>query len=201
MLKIVYVVAPPIDFDLTKMIAKNSYVIGVDSAVDSLIEQGIKIDLAVGDFDSISSLEILKNIKNDQLNKEKDETDTEVALSKAYQLNPDYVYLIGGINGLRVEHFYANTYLLNKFPNLEIKNDQTRIKMLEKGEHVLAFKGYISLFGYPEAKITLEGFKYPLNEHILRFGDVMGISNELNLSRGKIIVDEGRVITFMTKKA
>ncbi|NLK12253.1 MAG: hypothetical protein GX312_01505, partial [Candidatus Phytoplasma sp.] len=68
-------------------------------------------------------------------------------------------------------------------------------------EHMLAFKGYISLFGYPEAKITLEGFKYPLNEHILRFGDVMGISNELNLSRGKIIVDEGRVITFMTKKA
>ncbi|CCV63986.1 Thiamine pyrophosphokinase [Alteracholeplasma palmae J233] len=201
MLKIVYVIAPPIDFDLHKIVTKNSFVIAVDSAVEAVISQNIPIDLAVGDFDSLKDKGLLEGLNVIKLNEEKDDTDTAVALNEAYKKEADYVYLVGGINGDRAEHMIANIFLLEKYPKLEIKNDHMRIKKLPAGSYDLSFKGYISLFGFPSAVLSLEGFKYPLNRYKMDFADPVGISNELNDYKGKITILEGSVIVILSKKA
>src|SRR5690625_4591554 len=71
--------------------------IGADRGALRLIDQGIEIAYAVGDFDSITQIE------NDQIEKaaktylqypsEKDYTDIEIALQKAFELNPTKITL------------------------------------------------------------------------------------------------------------
>ena len=62
------------------------YWIGADSGAIVLLEQGIPIHLALGDFDSVSELEY-EQIKQHTVNikeypSEKDETDLELALNE-----------------------------------------------------------------------------------------------------------------------
>src|SRR5690625_1564074 len=77
--------------------------IGADRGALTLIQRKIAVDYAVGDFDSINQQEKEK-IKHtaayfETYPTEKDKTDIEIALLKAFELKPDKVYLFGVTGG------------------------------------------------------------------------------------------------------
>ena len=76
------------------------YFVGVDRACLRLLELGLPIDLAVGDFDSVSrsELEMIQSATKDCMiaPAEKDDTDTELALKITFQLYPEAEVTIFG---------------------------------------------------------------------------------------------------------
>lgn len=92
--------------------------IGVDRGTLRLLNMGVTPLVAIGDFDSLSADE-LKRVKTAigdirQAIPEKDETDTELAVTvalKEYQYDRLDIY---GATGGRLDHFLANLWLVLK---------------------------------------------------------------------------------------
>ena len=103
------IIASKVPNNIQKLI-NNRLVIAVDSAVSELISRNIKVDIAIGDFDSLSDLSLLNDIKHIKLSTIKDLSDTHYALNYAYDLSDD-VILIGGLEGKRIDHLIANLLL------------------------------------------------------------------------------------------
>ena len=197
------IVTHPTPKDIRKIFQfKNGdVVIAVDQAVLALYKQRIKIDLAVGDFDSLTNQGMLINLNVIRLNPVKDVTDTHQALVEASKMNPEEIFLIGGIGGERIEHFMVHTLFFDEFPSLRIIDDNTEIRMLQEGLHEVETKGYVTYLAYPKAKISLMGFKYPLSEYLLMTYDPLCISNEVVEKKGIIHIHDGRVLEFITQKS
>ena len=77
----VLIIGHDIDFEAFNF--KNKYVIGIDEGAYLALKAGVKLDVAIGDFDSIDQdkLEYLKkNTKVIELSARKNDTDTGAAL-------------------------------------------------------------------------------------------------------------------------
>lgn len=198
----VLVVTHPTPKDIKKIIdiKDSDVIIAVDQAVLALYKQRIKIDLAVGDFDSLNNQGILTQLNVVRLNPIKDVTDTHQALVEATKMNPDEIVLIGGIGGDRIDHFMIHTMFFDEFPNLKMVDDNTTITLLQEGLHEVQTEGYVTYIAYPKAKLSLMGFKYPLQEYLLMTYDPLCISNEVIEEKGITHVLEGRLLQIVTKK-
>ena len=181
-------------------ITQDDYVIAVDQAVANLIDQSIRIDLAVGDFDSLERQALLEGLEVVKLDSVKDVTDTHQALYEAEKRGYQTFLLIGGFGGKRVEHFIANMMHFKRFDDLTMINENSKIYIKKTGKYEIESKDYVSLFAYPEATITLLGFKYPLEGYQLTTFDPLGISNELIKKTGTLMVHQGTVLVVESKK-
>ncbi|MDY0295509.1 MAG: thiamine diphosphokinase [Acholeplasmataceae bacterium] len=196
------IVTHPTPKDIKKIceIRDSDVIIAVDQAVLALYKQRIRIDLAVGDFDSLTNHGMLHQLHVVKLNPVKDVTDTYQALLEASKMNPDEIIMIGGIGGERIEHFMIHTMFFDKFPNLTILDDHSEIKMLGEGMYDLVTDDYVTFIAYPKARISLMGFKYPLSDYLLMTYDPLCISNEVSEEKGNIHIHEGRVLQIVSKK-
>ena len=175
----------------------NEYLVGVDSGLEYLLNIEKKIDLAVGDFDSINP-SVLGKIEEKckkiiKLEKDKNMTDLSFALDYIYN-NMDYdaIEVYGGISG-RIDHFLANINLIIKY-NFSIRDDNHFIFIMKKGKHEIKnFKKYISFFALEDVyDLTLKDFKFELNSYYLSTTDSICVSNEgsgfVEFHKGKLLV-------------
>ncbi|XMB85611.1 thiamine diphosphokinase [Mycoplasmatota bacterium WC44] len=176
----------------------NDYVIAVDFGVEHAINKDIKIDLAVGDFDSVDKT-YLNDLKILELNPIKDETDLYVAIQEAIRLNPEKIVIYGATNG-RFDHYIANIHLLDLY-NIEIVDEVNKIFIKDNKFKLKKRNGYVSFFNYSgNPVISLEGFKYPLNEYHLEYGDSLCVSNEIIDDFGEINIKNGKVLVILSNK-
>lgn len=203
-------ITPPIKASYLKTfdVATFDFIIGVDGGTDEALAAGIKLDLVIGDFDSLKSEDILKEIKHIKLPNRKNETDTLYAIEYVKKEMGYDVTILGGIGGARVEHTFANMMLMYRFNNLVIEDENSTIFKLEKGIHILdnnKYKNYkyLSLFPlYNNTVISLSGLKYNLDNYNLKLGDIRTISNEFDQSNktSQIEVIENSIIVILHKK-
>lgn len=197
----VLVVTYPTPKDIRKFfpLQENDYVIAVDQAVMALYKQRIKIDLAVGDFDSLSNRSMLTQLNVVRLNPVKDVTDAHQALVEASKIEYDELYMLGGIGGERIEHFMVHTMFFAEFPKLIIKDEHSTLYVIEPGVHEIKTDGYVSFFAYPKGVLSLSGFKYDLTQYRLTTYDPLCISNEVP-DKGLVHVHEGKILVVLSKK-
>ncbi len=191
------------NYKINKLDFKDSYVVGIDKGALICLKNNIKMDLAIGDFDSINKndYENLKNSKTKiiKLNEIKDDTDTEYALK--HLKNYDEILILGGITGKRIEHFIAMLNYIKTYTNVILKDDNSIIYSIEKDEFIKKDNEYkyISFFSLlDDTIINLEGFKYNLKNYNLKQHDSLCISNEINSDYG-IIKLKGRILIIKTK--
>lgn len=196
----VYLIVHPVPNNLNQIIKKPAYVIAVDQGLFDAYKQGVFVDLAIGDFDSLSDISLLDKVLYKRLNPVKDITDTEAALQYALSLNPAHTYILGGIGGSRLEHSYANLLLLFDYDNVSIMTSESVVVTYSEGIHNTKFNGFINIFSQNQAVISLTGFKYELDTYKLKMFDRLGISNELKDTEGTINVHSGSVLVVYTKK-
>lgn len=196
------VITYPTPKDIARIIdiQKDDYVIAVDQALDYAMEQHIPIDLVVGDFDSLNNHALLNNIETVQLPVEKDVTDTFQALYEAKKRGYDALYLIGGFRGSRIEHFMVHLMFFNTFDCLRMMNEETTIYLKKEGVYTFSKNCYYSFFPYPEAILSLKGFKYPLDLYQLQLFDPLCISNELQSHQGELTVHQGALLVVESNK-
>lgn len=198
----VLVVTHPTPKDIRKIIPlkDSDVIIAVDQAVLQLYKQRIKIDLAVGDFDSLKNESMLSQLNVIKLNPIKDVTDTHQALVEAKKMMPDELILIGGIGGDRIDHFMIHTMFFDEFEDLKMIDEHTEMCLLKPGVYQVKTKGYVTYVAYPKAVISLHDFKYQLQEYSLNTYDPLCISNEIVGEYGEVIIHEGRVLEIKTLK-
>ncbi|TWT04667.1 thiamine diphosphokinase [Planomicrobium sp. CPCC 101079] len=180
---------------------------GVDAGTVRLLEQGITPSCAVGDFDSVSEKEYeeIERLVPDMVRvaSEKDETDTELALEKAMSIQPETV-VITGVTGGRLDHYMSALHAIysyqQKFPEVQffLVNHQNRIRFLDPGSHLVKRdERYRFISFYPFAEevegLTLESFKYEVQNESVAFGSTRFISNELQ-GEGTVSFTKGSCI-------
>ena len=178
-----------ININFLKYVLKNSdHIICADGAAKYLMDLNIYPDLLIGDLDSINEKTLKwvekNNIKIQRFPVKKDMTDTELAVESALKQNPNKITIIGAI-GSRLDHSLGNIMLLYKIHKLGIDAAVVNeINYITIVSDVLKMKcrigEIISIIpvGGDARGVTLEGLEYPLNDHNIKMGSSLGISNK-----------------------
>jgi thiamine pyrophosphokinase len=191
--------------DLNGFNEVNVIWVGVDRGVYNLIKRNIKPVIAFGDFDSVTAEELIDiEIQVEEMKRfrpEKDETDMELALNWALDQKPEAIRIFGATGG-RLDHLFANVQLMVK-PLMG--GTEVTIFLIDRQNSVMAKgpgsyriekminKKYISFVPVTLhiVDLTLEGFKYPLNNRHISIGSTLCISNELISDYGTFSFSEG----------
>lgn len=183
----------------------DSIKVGIDRGSFLALENNIDLDYAIGDFDSCLDSEkekiYAKVPRIIKLNPIKDDTDTKHAYSLWKEEENVSFVILGGIQGKRIEHFYANLELAMLDKRITLEDDYTIIRMIDSEEIIKnnGFK-YISFFPLEEESyLSLKGFAYDIENHPISKGDGLAISNELKSPEGYIKVNKGRFLMFLSK--
>lgn len=165
---------------------ENEYIIGCDGGINVLNHCKIAYDVAIGDFDSALIDNVAREVETIKFKPEKDESDLELALRHAQVLNPDRIEIYN-VTGNRLDHFYAALNLIKQNPGKVIMYDSNNeIFSSNSNEFLKDDYKYISFFSiYSDTVISLEGFKYNLNNYNLSLMDSLCLSNEI-ISVGKM---------------
>lgn len=190
-------------------------VIVADRGVMAAKELDIIPDYIVGDFDSgdttvveyfKSQFEVYGKPMVRTFNPEKDETDTELAISLALILNPKEIVLLGA-TGTRLDHTMANIELLYRITESGVRAriiDEYNVISIHDKEITLkrdkAFGEYFSLIPFTDSVkgLNIRGAKYEVENYILSSGSSLGVSNEFMKNIVKISFDSGILILFQT---
>lgn len=194
-------------------IQEEDLVIGVDRGAWRLAKNHYRMDLAIGDFDSVSASE-LKKIKTcaqlfEQFPSEKDDTDTELALDWAVTHFPEATIKMYCWNGGRIDHLMSIMYLVyqDRFrpfaEQLQLIDAQHVVQFYKAGQHVLQkltdFQ-YLSIITMtPVDDLTIQGAKYELASTTFDYPRAL-ISNEfiahqtvqVSFSKGLLVVIHSR---------
>ena len=193
--------------DDTKII-ENGLNVGVDRGVEFLLNNELPINIAIGDFDSISEEHFkLMQEKAEEiisLNPVKDASDLDHALDYFISLGYQKFHIYGALNG-RADHHFANIMLLGKYREAEIAfvDENNNISLLLPGVHKIAkenFK-YLSLFALKTAHLTVKGVKYPLNNYKMMRFHAIGVSNEILKETCEVEVHDGLVLVIKSNDA
>ena len=199
------VCAGPID-DFTHLYyaSENEILIGVDKGALTIINKGLELFAAIGDFDSITKDELsIIQEKCDNIisfSDIKDKTDLELAVEYASKFNPKIMIVYNATSG-RLDHFYVGIKLLEKFPNLRIVDENNYLYPLGPGKYHIHKERYYycSFFALEESVITLEGFKYPLTDYRLTPDNQIGVSNEVISDQANINIKSGKLLVIKSK--
>lgn len=186
--------------------------IAVDRGLEMLYELNIVPNHVVGDFDSVSTSILKFYQKNPQIvfhkyNPEKDNTDTDIALKLAIELNSSTITIMGAL-GKRMDHALANIHILKEALEIgipcEILDSYNRIYLVKENTQLVKDKTYGKYISFLPLTttvkgITLKGFQYPLNNASLSVGLSLGISNEIVEDMATIELKEGILIVIESR--
>lgn len=212
-MKIIIVAGGPPEYipDIKANTSESITWVGVDRGVHYLLEQNIIPQKAFGDFDSVTAAELAEMKKKitdlDMFPSEKDETDTELAVDWAMAQNPSSITMFG-VTGGRLDHFLGNVQLLlkgiqNGF-TIEIRDKQNILYLVNPGQYPIKMNKdlpYISFLPITPtvSGITLDGFKYPLKNRNIKWGDTLCISNELDTENGTFSFKDGILMMIRSR--
>ena len=187
------------------------FYVGVDGGCLTLLEQGLPLALAVGDFDSVSEEDFQSIKKNSQEMKtsvaEKNDTDLELAVKAVAERWPQAEVMIYGAFGGRLDHHLASVFLPSDpeiaphMSMLHLLDRQNHLCYRPSGRHVIeAMEGfnYIGFMPAEGARIRIEGAKYPLSEDNYFKKAIYG-SNEFIDQPIVVTVDRGYLIIIYSK--
>lgn len=190
-------------------------VVAADGGATAAEALGLRIDLLVGDGDSLgpAGLErfVRAGVEVERSPVDKDETDTELALLAALRRGADRLTLLGALGGRRLDHELANLWLLGH-PALgrvsaAILDATARVRLLQAPNadgHPARLDlpgrvgALVSLlpFSGDAVGITTEGLRYPLRDELLRLGPARGISNVRLTPTASVTLRAGRLLVI-----
>lgn len=196
---------------IKRWIQPDDLLVGADRGAWYLVKQGYRLELAIGDFDSVTPGELNEISEKSRLLQScdpvnKDLTDTEMAFEWALSERPTEILLLGAL-GTRFDHSLANIHLLikglregisckiiDKYNEISLVRD--RLKLLKNTHY-----SYVSLLpmSLEVYGVTLRGFQYPLHNASLYMGQTRGISNVLRDECGTIEVKEGWLLVIQSR--
>lgn len=181
--------------------AAPAALICADGGARHLTALGMTPTLIVGDMDSLDrdSRQRYASLGVTLIShpREKDQTDTELALREAFGMAPQEIWIWGALGG-RIDHALANLSLLAQGidQGVEVRLIDSWCELfLVTGRMVIEGQAgqTVSLLPFTGevTGVTLSGFEYPLTKAVMTVGHPYGISNVLRTGQGVIEVETG----------
>lgn len=190
---------------LVDRLPRHALVVAADSGLDLARRLGHRVDIAVGDFDSVSPGELdraaAEGVTIERHPVDKDATDLELAIERALAEGADEIVVVGGDEG-RLDHTLGNVLVLasDAFAAatlsavlgravLHVVRDRALLRG-DVGELVtlLATHG-------PASGVSTSGLRYELRDAELAPGSSRGVSNQLLGPEASVEVGAGVVVT------
>jgi thiamine pyrophosphokinase len=179
----------------------GAMVIAADGGVDRALALGLHVDLAIGDFDSVTAGGLAAaeaaGTRIERYPAAKDATDLELALDAAIALAPARILVVGSDGG-RLDHLLGSFLLLadERYAGAEVDAllGATRVFVVRGTRQLVGRPGdLVSLFPVhgTAAGVSTEGLEYPLRSETLPAGTSRGTSNVLTGTEARITVERG----------
>ena len=188
----------------------DDYLVAVDGGLRHLFELGLKPNLVLGDFDSISEDELarcqMKGVEILRYPSQKDQTDLELAVDLALARGFRDIIIACGLGG-RLDHSLGNLALLSR-PDMQgaaLRFDDGFTKVfLTRAELKLACQpgDLVSLLPWHgEARgILTDGLAYPLKQETLLPWQTRGISNVCVGDEFTVSLEVGALLVIHQKR-
>ncbi len=190
---------------LLKLKNQVDYIIGVDGGCGVAYENGIVPDLIIGDFDSLDK-DILdyyraRNIEIITLKEEKDITDGEAGIIEGFKRGCSELLICAPSYYLETDHLLGNIFLLSKYKNCTIINENEIIKILEDGNMILDKSDgvRVSIIPLTKTEVKITGFKYDGTFNVA-IGDSLTLRNEILDQSAIIALQKGRILIIQRFK-
>lgn len=181
-------------------IKSDDFIICADGGYNHALKMGIDIDVLLGDFDSASNFESVKD--RIEYPKRKDFTDGELAVMYATEQGYEDIVLIA-MTGDRFDHTVTDVLLLNKCKNGVVIDDNNEIYLLKDTLCLTGKKGQtvsiIPINGDAEGIVT-EGLEYPLRNETLYFASSRGVSNVMLFDKCTISLKRGMALVIKVER-
>ncbi len=181
----------------------DTYIVCADKGGETAFDYGLTPDILLGDFDSIDS-EVLKRtgLNIMEYPKDKDYTDTELAISYALEKGFEDIVLVNA-TGDRIDHVFSTFMLLYKYrkANITILGNNFEAFIINGNYKILNMKGRtLSIIPLKEKLegVCLEGFKFPLKDRTVYLGDSLCVSNIVLEDEASILLKKGTAIVIIT---
>ena len=213
--------------DMSSAISECEFVIACDKGLEYAQEMGIKVDLALGDFDSFcgSPEEIeCAHCENDENGKgengedggigmkvvrlpaEKDDTDTFFAIKEALKYGYKDIVILCAL-GKRLDHEIANIqsalYAVKNGARVEIIGGDERLHFFSDGKLTLKKRDGFSLSVFSLTDqcegVCERGTKYTLENATLENSFPIGVSNEWAEDEAEISVGKGVLLVVESR--
>jgi thiamine pyrophosphokinase len=182
-------------------------VVAADSGVDFAYEMGWRVDVAIGDFDSITAEGLARataeGARIERHPAAKDQTDLELALGEAVRLGASDVIVLG-VGGGRVDHLLANLLVLTspRFAPCRITalDGMARVHVVRAQEPATVLIGEVGEVvtllpvGGDASGISTEGLLYPLRGESLPPGSSRGVSNVVAAVPASVQLEAGSLL-------
>lgn len=196
----------------SSLLPKNQDIyLGVDGGCLKLLEQGLPIDIAVGDFDSVSEVDLRKiQAQAKQVVQsvpEKNDTDLELALKTVFEDYPDAAVTVYGAFGGRLDHFLSNIFLPTDpdlapyMEQIQLVDEQNRLVFRPAGSHEIQpdpTMTYVGFMPVGEGRLEITGAKYPLHSENYFLKAMYG-SNEFLDQAIQVSLDRGYLVIVYSK--
>ncbi len=182
-------------------VKESDIVIAADGGLEVVEILGLDCDIAIGDFDSLKKIELLENINYKRYDKDKDFSDTELAIAYAKDQGCDEYILLGGGEG-RMDHLlgiwgiFKNygppiCWLTRRDSLYLVKNKKTFSTSI--GETVSIFNAIID----SSALVSANELKWPLHHFDIK-SNHFSLSNKTTSGKLTVEVLKGSVyISFL----
>ncbi|HVH32258.1 MAG TPA: thiamine diphosphokinase [bacterium] len=192
---------------LRQLLRRAELVVCADGGLRPMRALGITPQAVVGDFDSASPSLLAWARKRGTLllahPREKDKTDTELAIQYVLRAGATTIDLIGVLGG-RLDHTLANIGLL-----VALARQRRRAHIVHGDTEVFLATPRASIPGRVGDRVSLiplsarvtgvstHGLKYPLADSTLRMGTTRGISNEMTASPAHVRTRHGWLLVVV----
>lgn len=188
------------------------YIVAADHGLLFCLENDLKADMVVGDFDSAPAGVLEQYTGKYQVpvrrfNPVKDATDTEIAVRQVVEAGASEAVLLGTI-GTRLDHTIGNmqclhilldagiqAYILDSHNRISLHREDFSIRKEDQ------FGQYVSFLpaGDVVEELTLTGFKYLLTKHRVTNTDSLCISNEITEEEALVSFTGGQLYMIQSR--
>jgi thiamine pyrophosphokinase len=201
-----------IEGELARRLPADAVVIAADSGLDHAFALGLRVDLVVGDLDSVSADALdaaqAAGVAIERFPAEKEQTDLELALERARDWSPGRTLVVSGGGG-RLDHLVAGLAVLaapaltgpatTEAPAVEAWIGTARVVAVQGTSRVVitgCAGEYVSLLpvGGAAHGVVTTGLRYPLHGETLSPTSARGVSNELLGTEGAVTLTEGALL-------
>jgi thiamine pyrophosphokinase len=182
-------------------IPSGALVVGADRGAGHALALGLSVEVAVGDFDSISTAELGEleraGVRLERHPAAKDASDLELALDISMSFAPQRILVVGGAGG-RLDHLLGLLLLLgaDAYAAVEVDARLGRAAVhVVRGERLLRGRdgelvSLLALHG-PATGVVTDGLAYPLRGEVLEPGSSRGLSNVFSGDRARVSLESG----------
>ena len=188
----------PVARTLRHRLPRPDLVIAADSGYHHAQMLSIRVDLLIGDLDSIDPDVDLSDTDVVRHPADKDKSDLELAIAVASARGATNLVVVGGGGG-RLDHLLANAAVIAGYRGGTVQwlTGAEIVYVVSETQVITGSIGdLVTLLaaGGDARGVTTRGLRYPLDRETLRFGSTRGLSNVMLTTEAVVTVESGVLV-------